>query len=68
MILWCLWERSADKLCSEYGIYKVAHQFMYKQCDGTLQEADLTGDLMVDIETFICKELLLYERHSRWGW
>ena len=32
----------------------VADGFRRKQCDGTIQEADLAGDLLVDVETYGC--------------
>ena len=40
----------------------VADGFRCKRCDGTIQEADLAGDLVVDGET--CKEFFLSGRHS----
>ena len=43
---------------------RVSAGFMCRRCDGTIQEADLAEDLMVDEETYGCKELLLYGRHS----
>ena len=42
----------------------VADGFRCERCDWTIQEADLAGDLVVDEETWICKELLLSRRHS----
>ena len=33
-------------------------------CDGTIQEADLAEDLIVDGDIWMCKELLLSGRHS----
>ena len=35
----------------------VADGFRCKRCDSTAQEVDLAGDLMVDGETWMCKEL-----------
>ena len=44
----------------------VADGFMCRWCGGTIQEADLAVDLMVDGEMYGCvpKELLLSGRHS----
>ena len=42
----------------------LADGFTCKQCDGTIQEADLAGDLVVDGDIWMCKELLLSGRHS----
>ena len=64
MALWCLWERSTGKLCSVHIMYKkrihkwcsgvrdnvslVADGFRCRRCEGTIQEADLAEDLMLD--------------------
>ena len=42
----------------------VADGFRCKRCDGTIQEAVLAGDLVVDEETYGCVELLLSGKHS----
>ena len=44
----------------------VADGFRCKQCDGTIQEANLAEDLVVvvDVETWMCKEHLLSVRPS----
>ena len=42
----------------------VADGFMYRRYDGTIQEAYLAEDLMVDGETYEYAELLLSGRHS----
>ena len=36
------------------ALARVADGFMCKRCDGTIQEADLAEDLMVDIEMYGC--------------
>ena len=41
---------------------QVADSFWCSRCDGTIPEADLAEDLMVD------GELLLSGRHSLWRW
>ena len=46
----------------------VVDGFRCKRCDGTIQEAVLTEDLVVDGETYGCVELLLSGRHSGWRW
>ena len=43
---------------------RVAYGFICRRCDGTIQEADLAEDLIVDGETYECVELLLSGRHS----
>ena len=43
---------------------RVADGFSCRRCKGTIQEADLAEDLMVDGETHECEELLLSGRHS----
>ena len=75
MALWCLWERCAGKsvqckvcinwihkrcsgVCGDLSL--VAHGFRYKRCDGTIQEADLAGDLVVDGETYGCVKSFCY--------
>ena len=42
----------------------VADGFKCKLCDGTIQEADLAEDLVVDGVTYGCVKLLLSVRHS----
>ena len=37
---------------------------MCNRCDSTTQEADITGDLVVDEETFGCVKIMLYVRQS----
>ena len=41
-----------------------ADSFRCRRFDGTIQEAELAEDLMVDGETYGCIELLLSGRHS----
>ena len=61
MALWCLWERSAGKLCTvcikwnhkrssgvRVDLSLAADGFRCKRCDGTIQEADFAGHLVVD--------------------
>ena len=38
----------------------VADSFRCKRCDGTIQEADLAEDLMVDGETYGCEQSFCY--------
>ena len=38
----------------------VADGFRCKQCDRTIQEADLAGDLVVDGETYACVKSFCY--------
>ena len=38
----------------------VADGFRCKRCDGTIQEADLSGDLVVDGETYGCVKSFCY--------
>ena len=38
----------------------VANGFRCKQCDGTIQEADLAGDILVDRETHGCVKRFCY--------
>ena len=52
-----------NRRCSG-DLSQVADGFMCRRCDGTIQEADLAEDLMVDGETYGCVELLLSGRHS----
>ena len=40
---------------------RVADSFRCRRCDGTIQEADLAAELMVDGEMYECVELLLSE-------
>ena len=41
---------------------RVADGFMCRRCDGTIQEADLSEDLMVDRETYGClKSFVIWE-------
>ena len=42
----------------------VADGFMCRRCDGTIQETDLTDDLMVDGDIWMCKELFKSGIHS----
>ena len=53
------------KRCSgvRCGVSLVSNGFRCKRCEGTLQETDLDGDLVVDRETYGCVELLLFGRH-----
>ena len=37
-----------------------ADGFRYRRCDGTIQEADLAEDLMVDGETYVCVKSFCY--------
>ena len=39
---------------------RVADCFRCKRCDGTIQEADIAEDLMVDGETYECVNKLCY--------
>ena len=39
---------------------RVADGFMCRRCDGTIQEADLAEDLMVDGETYECVKSFCY--------
>ena len=70
-----LWERSAGKLSLVHSMYKVDSQavqlytwllvagtdgFRCKRCDGTIQDADLAGDLLVDVETYGCLKSFSY--------
>ena len=46
--------------CGVHGdLWRVADSFWCRQCDGTIQEADLAGDLMVDGETWMYKDFFL---------
>ena len=49
------------KPCSSVrgDLSRVANGFRCRRCDGTIKEADLTEDLLVDGETYECVELLL---------
>ena len=73
MALWCLWERNAGKLCSVHSMQKkkwcigvcgdlsrVGDGFRCRPCDGTIQEADLAEDIVVDGETYGCVKRLCY--------
>ena len=42
----------------------VADGFRFKRCDGTIQEADIDGYLVMEGEMCMCKDLLLCGRHS----
>ena len=42
----------------------VADEFGYMRCDGTIQEADLAEDLMVDGETYECVKSFCYLRDT----
>ena len=48
------------------GLSLVADGFRCKRYDGPIQESDLSDDLMVDGETWMCKKLLLSGRHYWW--
>ena len=39
---------------------RVADGFRCRRCDGTIQEADLAEDLMVDGETYGCENCFCY--------
>ena len=39
---------------------RVADSFRCRRCDGTIQEADLAEDLMVDGETYECVKIFCY--------
>ena len=39
---------------------RVADRFMCRRCDGTIHEADLAEDLMVDGETYVCVKSFCY--------
>ena len=55
-----------DKRCSGIrgDLPLVADGFRCKRCDGTIQEADLAGDLVADkIYIWMCKEFFLSGRH-----
>ena len=39
---------------------RVADGFRCRRCDGTIQEADLAEDLMVDGETYVCVKSFCY--------
>ena len=39
---------------------RVADGFRCRRCDGTIQEADLAEDLMVDRETYVCVKSYCY--------
>ena len=41
-------------------LLRVANGFRYRQCDGTIQEADLSEDLMVHGETYGCEKSFCY--------
>ena len=41
-------------------LLRVADGFRCRQCDGTIQEVDLAGDLMVDGETYACVKSFCY--------
>ena len=43
---------------------RVANGFRCRICDGTIQEAALGEDLMVERETYGCVEIVLSRRHS----
>ena len=72
MALWCMWERSTVhsinkndsqvvQWCDVRGdLSMVADGFRCKRCDGTIQEADLADDLMVDGETYECVKGFCY--------
>ena len=42
------------------GLSWVADGFMCRECDGTIQEADLAEDLMVNGETYRCVKSFCY--------
>ena len=71
MDVWYLIEKQLckklnHKRCSGVcgDLSRVADGFRCRRCDGTIQEVDLAGDLMVDGETYECVELLLSGIHS----
>ena len=45
-------------------LLRVADGFMCRRCDGTIQEADLAEDLMVDGETYECVKSFCYLRNT----
>ena len=45
-------------------LWRVTGGSRCRRCDGTIQEADLANDLMVDGKTYGCIEVLLSGRHS----
>ena len=43
---------------------QIADNFMCRRCDGTIQEADLAEDIMVDGETYGCVKRFCYLRDT----
>ena len=56
-------KKRIHKRCSG-DLSRVADGFRCSRCNGTIQEADLTENLMVDGETYECVKFLLSGRHS----
>ena len=51
--------------CACGDLSRLADGFRCRRCDGTIQEDDLAGNLMMDGETYrYVKKLLLSGRHS----
>ena len=58
----CIYKRCSGDLL------RVVDGFRCKRCDGTIQEADLAEDVVMDGETSMCRAFFLSGRRSRWRW
>ena len=68
--MWYLWEweyrqtlfsaQYVKNVFTHGDLSRVADGFSCRRCDGTIQEADLAEDLMVDRETYECVKSFCY--------